>query len=98
MPTFLNRLIPREPGYPLEVGIVAGELGQTFGMQDRHDQRVIAEDPSRNRRNRDLAIPNAEGVAEPSPGSPKAHPGSLGRKRRKLVSNRLGRTLMMTSA
>ena len=27
MRAFLDRLIPRQPGYPVEVGVVAGEVG-----------------------------------------------------------------------
>ena len=43
MRTFLTRFIPRQPGYPVEVGIVAGEVGQTMGLHDRDDQGITHE-------------------------------------------------------
>jgi hypothetical protein len=71
-----DRLIPRQPGYPAEVLIGTGEPGQAVGLHDRHDQGIVAEEPSRGRCNRDLILLYADGVAQPSPGSPKAHPWS----------------------
>ena len=44
MRTFLDRLIPRQPGYPVEVGIVAGEVGETMGLHDRDDQGIADEE------------------------------------------------------
>ena len=46
MRTFLGRLIPRQPGYPVEVGIVTGEVGETMGLHDRDDQGVAGEELS----------------------------------------------------
>ena len=44
MRTFLIRFIPRQPGYPVEVGIVTGEVGETMGLHDRDDQGVAGEE------------------------------------------------------
>jgi hypothetical protein len=44
MRTFLERLIPRQPGYPIEVAIGTGEPGQAVRLHDRHDQGVVAEE------------------------------------------------------
>src|ERR1017187_49058 len=34
MRTFLNRLMPRQPGYPVKVGIVTGDVGESMGLHD----------------------------------------------------------------
>ena len=44
MRTFLDRLIPRQPGYAVEVGIVTGEVGETMGLHDRDNQGVAGEE------------------------------------------------------
>ena len=43
MRTFSVRLIPRQPGYPVEVAIGAGEPGQDARLHHRDDQGVVAE-------------------------------------------------------
>ena len=40
----LDRVVPRQPAYPVEVGIVTGEVGQTVGLHDRANQRVTGHD------------------------------------------------------
>ena len=34
MGTFLIRFIPRQSGYPVELGIVTGQVGETTGLHD----------------------------------------------------------------
>jgi hypothetical protein len=43
MKTTLDRFIPRQPGYAIEVLIGTGELAQAVRLHYRHDQRVVAE-------------------------------------------------------
>jgi hypothetical protein len=43
MTPFLDWLIPRQPSYPVEVGIVTGEVGETMGLHDRDDERITHE-------------------------------------------------------
>jgi len=38
-------LIPRQPGYAVEVLIGTGELGQSIRLHHRHNQGIVAEEP-----------------------------------------------------
>ena len=44
MNTFLYRFIPRQPGYPVEVGIVTGKVGEAMGLHDSDNQGVTGEE------------------------------------------------------
>ena len=44
MRTFLDRIVTRQPGYPVEVAIGTGESGQVVGLHYRRDQGVVAEE------------------------------------------------------
>jgi hypothetical protein len=36
--------MPRQPGYPVGVGVFAGEVSENMGMNDRDNQSVAGEE------------------------------------------------------
>ena len=43
MRTFLDWIIPHQPGHPVKVGIVTGEVSETIGLHNRDNQGVAGE-------------------------------------------------------